>query len=84
MQRFEQQDLPLMFNRDVLKGKRILVTGAGRGLARRFPWGLQPMARTSSFAAAGRKFSIRQPAKFARARAVRPMRWSPTFVIPTA
>src|SRR3981189_3966025 len=32
MQRFEQQDLPLMFNRDLLKGKRILVTGGGAGL----------------------------------------------------
>jgi hypothetical protein len=34
MQRFQQRDMPFMFNRDVLKEKRILVTGGGTGLGK--------------------------------------------------
>src|ERR1700694_4395426 len=39
MRRFQQQDLPSMFSRDVLKGKRILVTGGGSGLGKEIALG---------------------------------------------
>src|SRR5436190_16791549 len=39
MRRFEQQDLPFMFTRDLLKGKRILVTGGGTGLGKEISLG---------------------------------------------
>ena len=39
MPRFEQQDLPLMFSHDLLKGKRILVTGGGTGLGKEISLG---------------------------------------------
>src|SRR3977135_4308422 len=39
MPRFEQQDLPFMFNRALLNGKPILVTGGGTGLGKEISLG---------------------------------------------
>ena len=73
-----------MFNRDLLKGKRILVTGGGTGLGKEISLGFA--AHGAHVFICGRRPEIlEQAAGEIRAdRAGRPMRWSPTFAIPTA
>jgi NAD(P)-dependent dehydrogenase (short-subunit alcohol dehydrogenase family) len=73
-----------MFSGDVLKGKRILVTGGGTGLGKEMSVGFAPTVRTSSFAVAGKRFSIVLSAKFASDRVAKPTHWLPTFAIRTA